>query len=178
MQVTSGFQPPRTATLLAVSRAELAPSHDHTFHLTARQSPLLAPTMAREMSSPSQSKAGEPKRLTFGTNDQCMGWTPDGKVMFATPEGNPYGGRQPQLMLVGASGGIPPAHANQGIRFGPVFRRRKARRVQPFQQLQISIGDAIVVDLKERSQSTTRQPTSTRSCRAKRDQNYHPLVLG
>ena len=53
-------------------------------------------------------EGGEPKRLTFGTtNDLCVGWTPDGKVMYATPEGLPYAGRQSQLMLISPKGGVP-----------------------------------------------------------------------
>jgi tricorn protease len=53
-------------------------------------------------------EGGEPKRLTYGTvGDQCAGWTPDGKIMFATPEGLPYAGRQSQLMIVSPNGGVP-----------------------------------------------------------------------
>lgn len=50
---------------------------------------------------------GEPKRLTFDSNaDNCVGWTPDGKIAYTTTEGN-FISRQRRLCFVSAQGGRP-----------------------------------------------------------------------
>ena len=122
-------------------------------------------------------EGGEPKRLTFGTNDQCMGWSPDGKVMFATPEGNPYGGRQAQLMLVNANGGLPQLTPIKEFASGQYFADGKRiaynrfnsfnfnwRRYRGGSQGKISIYNTATNEYSELP--------------AKREQNYHPIVLG
>ena len=122
-------------------------------------------------------EGGEPKRLTFGTNDQCLGWTPDGKIMFATPEGQPYGGRQPQLLLVDAKGGIPQTTPIKEIASGQmtadgkklVYNRVNSfnfnwRRYRGGTQGKVSIFNLATGEYSELP--------------AKRDQNFHPLVLG
>lgn len=51
---------------------------------------------------------GEPKRVTYSNAvEQPLGWTPDGKIAYATSEGVPYLGRQNQLMFVSPKGGVP-----------------------------------------------------------------------
>ncbi|HTQ09612.1 MAG TPA: PDZ domain-containing protein [Fimbriimonadaceae bacterium] len=52
-------------------------------------------------------EGGEPKRITYDSDpDYCLGWTPDGKIAFATSEGN-FISRQRRLCFVGANGGRP-----------------------------------------------------------------------
>lgn len=52
-------------------------------------------------------EGGEPKRLTFDTdNDNCLGWTPDGKIAYSTSEGN-FEARQRRLCFVSPDGGRP-----------------------------------------------------------------------
>jgi tricorn protease len=122
-------------------------------------------------------EGGEPKRLTYGNNDQCMGWTPDGKIMFATPEGNPYGGRQAQLMLVDTKGGLPQQTPIKEFSSGQYFADGKRvaynrfnsfnfnwRRYRGGSQGKISIYNLATNEYSELP--------------AKREQNYHPIVLG
>ena len=122
-------------------------------------------------------EGGEPKRLTYGSNDQCLGWTPDGKIMFATPEGQPYGGRQPQLLLVDSKGGIPQTTPIKEIATGMmtedgkklVYNRVNSynfnwRRYRGGTQGKVSIFDLTTGEYSELP--------------AKRDQNFHPLVVG
>ena len=50
---------------------------------------------------------GEPKRLTYDVEpDNCLGWTPDGKIAYASTAGN-FINRQARLWLVDPSGGLP-----------------------------------------------------------------------
>lgn len=122
-------------------------------------------------------EGGEPKRLTYGNNDQCLGWTPDGKVMFATPEGQPYGGRQPQLLIVDPKGGLPKSTPIKEISTGQmtddgkkiVYNRVNSytfnwRRYRGGTQGKVSIFNLATGEYSELP--------------AKRDQNFHPLVLG
>ncbi|MFI5385331.1 MAG: PDZ domain-containing protein [Fimbriimonadales bacterium] len=52
-------------------------------------------------------EGGEPKRLTFepGANN-VIGWTPDGKIMYASTYGN-FTNRQQRLWLISPNGGLP-----------------------------------------------------------------------
>ena len=50
---------------------------------------------------------GEPKRLTYDVEpDSCLGWTPDGKIAYASTAGN-FTNRQQRLWLISPSGGLP-----------------------------------------------------------------------
>ncbi len=50
---------------------------------------------------------GEPKRLTYDVEaDVCLGWTPDGKIAYASTAGN-FINRQQRLWLVDPEGGLP-----------------------------------------------------------------------
>jgi len=50
---------------------------------------------------------GEPKRLTYDAEpDSCLGWTPDGKIAYASVAGN-FINRQSRLWLVDPKGGLP-----------------------------------------------------------------------
>lgn len=50
---------------------------------------------------------GEPRRLTFDVEgDSCLGWTPDGKIAYASIAGN-FINRQQRLWLIDPKGGLP-----------------------------------------------------------------------
>ena len=52
-------------------------------------------------------EGGEPKRLTYDVeSDNCLGWTPDGKIAYASTAGN-FINRQQRLWLVDPKGGLP-----------------------------------------------------------------------
>ena len=52
---------------------------------------------------------GEPRRLTYDVEgDGCLGWTPDGKIAYASIAGN-FTNRQQRLWLVDPEGGLPTA---------------------------------------------------------------------
>ncbi|MCA1996833.1 MAG: PDZ domain-containing protein [Armatimonadetes bacterium] len=52
-------------------------------------------------------EGGEPQRVTFGPEgDKVLGWTPDGKIAYASTAGSP-GYVQPRLWLVSPEGGMP-----------------------------------------------------------------------
>lgn len=52
-------------------------------------------------------EGGEPQRVTFGPEgDKVLGWTPDGKIAFASTAGSP-GYVQPRLWLARPEGGMP-----------------------------------------------------------------------
>jgi len=51
-------------------------------------------------------EGGEPKRLTFGPWSRVLGWTPDGRVAYSSPEGN-FTSRQARLWYVDVNGGLP-----------------------------------------------------------------------
>ncbi|MDR3692656.1 MAG: PDZ domain-containing protein [Fimbriimonas sp.] len=52
---------------------------------------------------------GEPKRLTYDSEpDSCLGWTPDGKIAYASVSGN-FINRQNRLWTVDPKGGLPVA---------------------------------------------------------------------
>jgi tricorn protease len=51
-------------------------------------------------------EGGEPKRLTYeAPNDNVLGWTPDGRIAFASTAGMPVG--QQRLWIVNPQGGLP-----------------------------------------------------------------------
>ncbi len=53
-------------------------------------------------------EGGEPRRVTFDAEpDNCVGWTPDGKIMYASAAGTPFLGRQANLYIVDPKGGVP-----------------------------------------------------------------------
>ena len=53
-------------------------------------------------------EGGEPRRVTFDAEpDQCVGWTPDGKIMYASAAGTEFNGRQTTLYIVDPKGGLP-----------------------------------------------------------------------
>jgi len=50
---------------------------------------------------------GEPKRLTYDAEpDSCLGWTPDGKIAYASVAGN-FINRQSRLWMIDPKGGLP-----------------------------------------------------------------------
>ncbi len=50
---------------------------------------------------------GEPRRLTFDVEgDNCLGWTPDGKIAYSSIGGN-FINRQQRLWLIDPKGGLP-----------------------------------------------------------------------
>lgn len=52
-------------------------------------------------------EGGEPRRLTFDVDtDVCMGWTPDGRIAYASSAGN-FIDRQQRLWIIDPSGGLP-----------------------------------------------------------------------
>lgn len=52
-------------------------------------------------------EGGEPKRLTYDVEqDVCLGWTPDGKIAYASTAGN-FINRQARLWIVDPKGGLP-----------------------------------------------------------------------
>lgn len=52
-------------------------------------------------------EGGEPTRVTFdGDVANCLGWTPDGKIAYASIMGS-YSNRQPRLWLADPKGGLP-----------------------------------------------------------------------
>ena len=52
---------------------------------------------------------GEPKRLTYDAEaDNCLGWTPDGKIAYSSVAGN-FINRQLRLWLIDPKGGMPVA---------------------------------------------------------------------
>lgn len=54
-------------------------------------------------------EGGEPKRLTFDAEpDNCLGWTPDGKIAYSSVAGN-FINRQARLWLIDPKGGLPVA---------------------------------------------------------------------
>lgn len=54
-------------------------------------------------------EGGQPKRLTYGTSDICLGWTPDGsRIAYDAPDGA-VNGRQRRLWYVDPAGGLPQA---------------------------------------------------------------------
>ncbi len=53
-------------------------------------------------------EGGEPKRLTYDNEgDNCIGWTPDGKIAFGTSAATYTIGRQQRLLYVDPKGGMP-----------------------------------------------------------------------
>ncbi|MGV3619143.1 MAG: S41 family peptidase [Fimbriimonas sp.] len=51
-------------------------------------------------------EGGEPRRLTYGTGGQTLGWTSDGKIALASSQGN-FTSRQSRLWFVDPKGGLP-----------------------------------------------------------------------
>lgn len=123
-------------------------------------------------------EGGEPKRVTYSNSaQQPIGWTPDGRIAFITAEGNPYLGRQGQLLLVKPTGGVPERTAIKEIAAGSFFAsgdKIAYNRVNSFNfnwrryrggtQGRISIYDLKTNEYKELP--------------AKREQSYHPQVIG
>lgn len=123
-------------------------------------------------------EGGEPKRITYGTlGDQCLGWTPDGQIAMATIDGQPYSGRQAQLMIVDPKGGLPRPTPIKEIATGCFFadgKRIVYNRVNSFNfnwrryrggtQGRVSIYN---LETNEYSELPS-----------KREQSYHPLAVG
>ena len=121
---------------------------------------------------------GEPKRVTYSnTTDQAIGWTPDGKIAYATAEGNPYLGRQAKLMLVNPKGGLPEDTPIKEIAAGSFFANGNKiaynrvnsfgfnwRRYRGGTQGRISIYDLKTNKYEELP--------------SKREQSYFPMVVG
>lgn len=121
---------------------------------------------------------GEPKRITYGNGiEQPLGWTPDGKIAYATSEGVPYLGRQSKLMIVSANGGVPmdtPIKEIANISFFGNGDKIAYNRVNSFNfnwrryrggtQGRISIYDFKTNKYEELP--------------AKREQSYWPMVVG
>ena len=121
---------------------------------------------------------GEPRRVTYAnTTDQAIGWTPDGKIAYATPEGNPYLGRQAKLMLINPKGGLPEDTPIKEIAAGSFFaggEKIAYNRVNSFAfnwrkyrggtQGRVSIYDFKTNKYEELP--------------SKREQSYFPMVVG
>ncbi|MEI8281870.1 MAG: S41 family peptidase, partial [Armatimonadota bacterium] len=121
---------------------------------------------------------GEPRRVTYAnTTDQAIGWTPDGKIAYATPEGNPYLGRQARLMLVDPKGGVPMETPIKEIAAGSFYANGTKiaydrvnsfgfnwRKYRGGTQGRVSIYDFKTNKYEELP--------------AKRDQNFFPMVVG
>ena len=122
-------------------------------------------------------EGGEPKRLTYSAEgDSCVGWTPDGKVMYTTINGN-FTNRQGALYIVDPKGGLPKATVLNEFSVGSFFADGKRiaynrtnsfnfnwRRYRGGTQGRISIYDF--------STNTYSELPS------KREQSYHPMTVG
>ena len=121
---------------------------------------------------------GEPKRVTYSNStDQAIGWTPDGKIAYATPEGNPYLGRQAKLMLINPKGGLPDDTPIKEIAAGSFFAggdKIAYNRVNSFgfnwrRYRGGTQGRISIYDLKTNKYE---------ELPAKREQSYFPMVVG
>lgn len=122
-------------------------------------------------------EGGEPKRLTYSPEgDNCVGWTPDGKVMFATASGN-ITNRQAALWLIDPKGGLPEPTPLKEFSTGSYFADGKKiaynrvnsfnfnwRRYRGGTQGRISIYDFTTGAYSELP--------------SKREQSYHPMTVG
>ncbi|MBS1704009.1 MAG: PD40 domain-containing protein [Armatimonadetes bacterium] len=121
---------------------------------------------------------GEPKRVTYSNGtDQALGWTPDGKIAFATSEGVPYLGRQSKLMLVSPKGGVPedtPVKEIATVSFFPDGHTIAYNRVNSFlfnwrRYRGGTQGRVSIYDMKTNKYE---------ELPAKREQAYYPMVVG
>ena len=123
-------------------------------------------------------EGGEPRRVTYNNNtDQVLGWTPDGKIAYATPEGNPYLGRQAKLMIVSPKGGVPedtPVKEIATISFFAGGNKIAYNRVNSFgfnwrKYRGGTQGRVSIYDLKTNKYE---------ELPSKREQSYFPMVVG
>jgi tricorn protease len=121
---------------------------------------------------------GEPRRVTYNNStDQVLGWTPDGKIAYATAEGNPYLGRQAKLMLVNAKGGVPedtPIKEIANISFFAGGSKIAYNRFNSFnfnwrKYRGGSQGKISIYDMKTNKYE---------ELPSKREQSYFPMVIG
>lgn len=122
-------------------------------------------------------EGGEPKRLTFDSAaDNCVGWTPDGKIAYATTEGN-FISRQRRLCFIDPQGGRPtisPLNEISELSYFPDGHRIAYTRTNSYDftwrhyrggtQGRISIYDFAKNEYSE-------LPSG-------REQNYFPMVVG
>jgi tricorn protease len=121
---------------------------------------------------------GEPRRVTYSNGtDQAMGWTPDGKIAYATAEGNAYLGRQAKLMIVSPKGGVPedtPVKEIATVSFFPGGNKIAYNRVNSFafnwrKYRGGTQGRVSIYDLKTNKYE---------ELPSKREQSYFPMVVG
>lgn len=120
---------------------------------------------------------GVPKRLTYSPEgDRVTGWTPDGKVMYATSSGNPVP-RQQSLYLIDPKGGVPISTPIKEFSVGSYFASGDKiaytrvnsfnfnwRRYRGGTQGRVGIFDFKTLEYKELP--------------SKREQSFFPMVIG
>lgn len=121
-------------------------------------------------------EGGEPERLTFEPeNDNVIGWTPDGKIMYTNPRG--FNFRQACLWLIDPKGGMPQPTPVKEISEGSIspdgasiaFNRFGSQNFNWRRYRGGSQGRISIMDLK-----TLRY----RELPSRREQSYYPMWVG